>query len=196
MKILDFVMSWHRFLVLNSLCVPILPLSAHLKGCIDPTGKLPENKVFISGFVKSPENGCGEIFGKVYEKVFISRSPCLEPGDAKLLKVVGNKPKCMTLEEWNQLCSYSFGTIIFPQSREFDPLACVIAGRETNCFFSCFSHYFHIMKIPSVYPLTYLDGDLDGDGEQRERFLLLCIALYSNTFALFSTIDRFFCLMG
>ena len=137
-----------------SCCTDPTPLLlAHLKGCIDPTGKLPENRVFISGYVKSPGKGClSEIFGNIHEKVFISRSPCLEPGDAKLVSVVGNKPSAMTSEEWNMLCSYSFGTIIFPQSRKFDPLPCVIAGEITKYFLITCNNVCIIRRHSPIFP--------------------------------------------
>jgi len=112
----------------------------HLKGVIDPTGKLPENKVFIAGYTTDSDNK-RQLFGKVHKKVYISRSPCMEPGDAKIVSVVGSKPKDMSVADWNLLCSYRFGTIIFSQSRESAPLPCVIA-----------------------------DGDLDGDGKMNLAF--------------------------
>jgi len=109
----------------------------HLKGVIDPTGKLPENKVFISGYTTDGDNN-RQLFGKVHKKIYISRSPCMEPEDAKLISVVGSKPTNMSKDEWELLCSYRFGTIIFSQSRLSVPLPCVIA-----------------------------DGDLDGDGKSN-----------------------------
>jgi hypothetical protein len=101
---------------------------AHLKGCIDPTGAIPQEKVFISGYtIDSDKNRA--VFGKVYTKVYLSRSPSLEPADAKLVSVIGSKPKEMSEDDWDMLCSYGFGTIIFPRSNEGStPLPCVIAG--------------------------------------------------------------------
>ena len=114
---------------------------SHLKGCTDPTGKLPENKIFISGFVSTSDNK-RELFGKVYKKVYVSRSPCLEPGDAKIVSVVGSKPKEMSIEEWRMLCGYDFGTIIFPKpGQDSVPLPCVIAGMETSGCLSIFASY-------------------------------------------------------
>lgn len=104
---------------------------AHLRGCIDPTGQLPEQKVFITGYVSS-DGRRRELFGKVIKKVFLSRSPCLEPGDAKMVSVVGRKPAGMRDESWDLLCSYDFGTIIFPRSRLYGPLPCVIADGDLD----------------------------------------------------------------
>jgi len=99
----------------------------HLVGCTDPTGKLPKNKVFISGYT-SNSNNRRELFGEVHSKIYVSRSPCMEPSDAKIVSVVGRKPKDMSTDDWKLLCSYEFGTIIFPKSSNSTPLPCVIAG--------------------------------------------------------------------
>lgn len=98
---------------------------AHLKGCVDPTGALPQNKVFITGYTKDSNNN-RVLFGKAHKEVFLSRSPCLAPTDAKMVSVVSSKPDEMCMDDWNMLCSYGFGTIIFPQSLK--SLACIIAG--------------------------------------------------------------------
>ena len=97
---------------------------------IDPTGSLPENKLFIPGYIN---NGAGgrELFGKIHRKIFLSRSPSVAPEDAKLVSVVGSKPREMSAEDWSQLCSYEFGTIVFPKARRGSvPLPCIIAGKR------------------------------------------------------------------
>ena len=105
-----------------------LVVLAHLKGCIDPTGALPQKKVFISGYTRDSDDSRA-LFGKVHTKVYLSRSPSLEPTDAKLVSVIGSKPKEMSKDDWDMLCSYRFGTIIFPRSKKGStPLPCVIAG--------------------------------------------------------------------
>ena len=113
---------------------------AHLKGCIDPTGCLPPKTVFIPGFT-TDNNNSRALFGKVHPKVYLSRSPCLEPTDAKLVSVIGSKPKKMSEDDWNMLCSYRFGTIIFPMSKEGStPLPNVIAGK-------CFPDHFSVILL-------------------------------------------------
>lgn len=105
---------------------------AHLKGCVDPTGSLPQNKVFITGYTKGSNNS-RVLFGKAHAEVFLSRSPCLAPTDAKMVSVVSSKPDNMCMDDWNMLCSYGFGTIIFPQSLK--SLACIIAGEISTFLF-------------------------------------------------------------
>ena len=120
----------HGISALLSHCLKLtyFVVSAHLKGCIDPTGAIPQKKVFISGYtIDSDKNRA--VFGKVHTKVYLSRSPSLEPADAKLVSVIGSKPKEMSEDDWDMLCSYGFGTINFPRSNEGStPLPCVIAG--------------------------------------------------------------------
>ncbi len=120
----------HCFRALDSYGLELIFLIvlAHLKGCIDPTGALPQKKVFICGYT-TDSNNSRALFGKVHTKVYLSRSPSLEPTDAKLVSVVGSKPKEMSKDDWDLLCSYRFGTIIFPRSKEGStPLPCMIAG--------------------------------------------------------------------
>lgn len=70
----------------------------------------------------------------MHKKVFLSRSPALEPTDAKLISVVGSKPKDMCQADWDLLCSYGFGTIIFPRlkSKLSAPLASIIAEGDLD----------------------------------------------------------------
>jgi hypothetical protein len=71
------------------------------------------------------------LFGSAHPKIFLSRSPCLEPTDAKLVSVVGQKPRDMSVADWSMLCSYGFGTIIFPRARaQSVPLTSIIAGKK------------------------------------------------------------------
>lgn len=120
--------------------------------------------MFISGYTTNV-NKERVLFGKAHPKVFLSRSPCLEPTDAKLLNVVGSKPREMSTDDWNMLCSYGYGSVIFPQSRS-DPLATIIAGKK----------FLDSLLLPlrtSILILTVcspwnIDGDLDGDGKDTQ----------------------------
>ena len=104
------------------------------QGVADPTGQLPPGKVFISGYV-SNKNGARKLFGEVYPKVFLSRSPALVPSDAKLLEVVGQKPPKMSSANWKHLRSLGFGIVVFPAPQD---------------------------GMPSL-PYQVAEGDLDGD---------------------------------
>lgn len=95
---------------------------AHLLGVIDPTGMLPSGHIFITGYVGGADEEKEErhVFGAIHNEVFVTRSPCLEPSDAKLLPVVGSKPTDMTMDAWEFLCSLLFGHIIFAAPKDKD----------------------------------------------------------------------------
>ncbi|MEY4861834.1 MAG: hypothetical protein RL059_1538, partial [Bacteroidota bacterium] len=66
--------------------------------------------------------------------------------------------------DWNMLCSYRFGTIIFPMSKEGStPLPNVIAGK---CFPDHFSVILLFLTVLSHSTVNDTDGDLDGDGKE------------------------------
>ncbi|KAL7469254.1 hypothetical protein ACHAXS_009526 [Conticribra weissflogii] len=102
---------------------------AHLKGLADPTGKIPEGKCFIPGYAKK-DDGQRALFGECFPKVYVSCSPCLSPSDAKLLSVIGTKPRTMNANEWGELCSFEFGSIIFGLPEKYAPLPCMIADGD------------------------------------------------------------------
>ncbi|KAL7447692.1 hypothetical protein ACHAXS_000072, partial [Conticribra weissflogii] len=104
---------------------------AHLKGLADPTGKIPEGKCFIPGYTNN-NDGQRVLFGKCFPKVYVSRSPCLTPSDAKLLSVIGTKPSTMNADEWDELCSFEFGSIIFGLPEKYAPLPCMIADGDLD----------------------------------------------------------------
>eukprot|EP00804_Cyclotella_cryptica_P029472 CCRYP_011281-RE/>CCRYP_011281-RE protein AED:0.21 eAED:0.21 QI:965/1/1/1/0.88/0.84/19/194/1883 len=110
---------------------------AHLMGVADPTGSIPYGEVFIPGYARnSKANNARDIFGSClkYGKVFISRSPCLEPTDAKILSVLKRKPNGMSAKDWESLCAYKFGTVIFglPKSKDDTPIPCLIADGDLD----------------------------------------------------------------
>ena len=95
----------------------------HLIGMADPTGKLPPNTVFLTGTNND------------LEELFVTRSPCMEAKDGRVLKVVKAKPDSMEVEEWDWLSNLTFGAIIFGNPRPGD----------------------------RALPELISDGDLDGD---------------------------------
>jgi len=77
---------------------------AFLRGVIDPTDKILSGYVFLTGM-----DHCEEI----QDKVFITRSPCLKPDDARMVRVMRTKPHKMSFKDWQWLKSIPFGSIIF-----------------------------------------------------------------------------------
>ena len=116
---------------------------AHVKGAADPTLKIPQGKVFISGYVTN-EKGERTLFGKCFRQVYCSRSPAVSPFDAKILTVIGEKTDDMTVDEWHLLCSYKWGTILFgtPRKQKTTPLPCLIADGDLDGddYFICWNN--------------------------------------------------------
>mmetsp|Transcript_10202 Transcript_10202/g.22683 ORF Transcript_10202/g.22683 Transcript_10202/m.22683 type:complete len:1127 (-) Transcript_10202:57-3437(-) len=106
---------------------------AHLKGAADPTMKIPEDKIFISGYTTN-SNGERDLFGNCFNQVYCSRSPAVSPYDAKILSVVAERTEDMSGDEWDLLCSYKWGTVIFgaPRTRLSAPLPCCIADGDLD----------------------------------------------------------------
>ena len=103
------------------------------------TLRIPEGMVFISGWTNDSNNK-RVLFGSVFSEVYVSRSPAVVPGDAKLLSVLAEKPNGMSDGDWNMLCNYKWGTIIFGTPRiSSTPLPCIIADGDLDgdLYFIC-----------------------------------------------------------
>merc|ERR1712238_315349 len=99
---------------------------AYCVGVADPTDALPEGTVFVTGFgVECPDRD-----------ILITRFPCTEKSDGRILSAISSRPKKMNEEDWKMLCSMHFGMLIFATPN--DP------------------------GVKSI-PETIADGDLDGD---------------------------------
>lgn len=90
---------------------------SYLMGVCDPTGMLPEGSVFIPGYC-SNEKEERVLFSSHLERIFVTRSPCKDPTDGKLLPLVGTKPEEMPRDVWEWLCKKPFGTIIFSRQKD------------------------------------------------------------------------------
>ncbi|KAI2496317.1 RNA-dependent RNA polymerase [Fragilaria crotonensis] len=99
-------------------------------GVADPTGCLPAGSIFVTGV------GVGYDTANNKHQMFITRCPCTEPSDVKVLPVVSHKPASMPVEDWKHLCSISFGLVIF-----------ATPNGAAGC----------------SLPESIADGDLDGD---------------------------------
>lgn len=112
-----------------------------LMGVCDPTGMLPQGSIFIPGYCAKEEEhektnknendktkNASEkdkemkkervLFSAHLERIFVTRSPCKEPTDGKLLPLVGTKPELMPDDVWEWLCNKPFGTIIFSRPKD------------------------------------------------------------------------------
>lgn len=103
-----------------------------LVGVADPTGKLPQGTIFLPGYTSDVTNR-RVLFGECHNEVFITRAPCMEGEDGKLLKVVGTKPHEMSISEWDFLCGYPFGQVVFSKvDAKFKPLPTVVGQGDLD----------------------------------------------------------------
>jgi hypothetical protein len=96
-------------------------------GVADPTGSLPPGSVFITGL--------GVHHSGSSRNVFVTRFPCTQASDGKLLPQVNRKPPSMTTQHWEHLYNIHFGLVVFGPPKPGE----------------------------SQIPLQIADGDLDGD---------------------------------
>lgn len=91
---------------------------ANLVGVCDCTvGALPQGTVYISGI------GVGGGMGG--RKVAITRVPCTEPDDLKLVPVISEKPREMRHDDWAHLKNLPFGAIVFSSPRDDESMSLV-----------------------------------------------------------------------
>lgn len=105
---------------------------AWLVGVADPTHSIPPGHVYCPGLSKSSNS--------VSTHLWITRCPCLQPGDARCLPTVCTKrPDGMSLADWEWLESLPFGAIIFADSYDSMPLPETIAGGDLDgdLYFCC-----------------------------------------------------------
>lgn len=97
---------------------------AWLRGVADSTCSIPSGHVFIPGIMKLPL--------KVMN-VFMTRSPCVSPGDCVTVPVVTEKPESMTDAVWKEYNSLSFGVVIFGNAQPgMKPLGGVINNDDND----------------------------------------------------------------
>ena len=155
----------------NSIPPPPLPP----QGGADPTDQLPPGTIFIPGYVGNM-HGARELFGARYPRIFLSRSPALVPSDAKLLEVVHKKPSSMTKENWNFLCSFRFGTVVFSAPLNgMPPLPCQVGEGDLDGDLVRFTHVLLYLLGTSfhLFSLTALPHSLD----PGLQFISICVYL-------------------
>ena len=94
----------------------------HLVGMADPTNNLPPNSIFVTG-----------MNGFELDELFVTRSPCMEAKDGRVIKVVRTKPDEMANDDWDFLQSLTFGALIFGDPRPgHRSLPEIIAGGDLD----------------------------------------------------------------
>ena len=76
---------------------------ASLVGVADPTDSIPQGHVFLTGFKST----------SAPSKVFLTRSPCAEAADGKIVPVF-NESQILFSEDYQSLSKLPFGFVVFP----------------------------------------------------------------------------------
>jgi hypothetical protein len=136
---------------------------AYCRGVVDPTDALPEGSVFVSGM----EVGS---FGRQKQKVFMTRYPCTETSDGRLLTRITNKPKQMKAKDWRMLCSLYFGIVIFATPRSgAKPIPETLAGGDLDGdkYLVCWDNEIVSSINPAILPSnaeqTAIDEEVESD---------------------------------
>lgn len=106
---------------------------AWLRGTADPTGRIPKGYVYITGLKTASTRKL------VKEKqLFLTRTPCVKCDHALMVNVMVDKPAEMEDEQYEELESLPFGTLIFSfPSKGYMPMSEVIDGdMDGDRFFS------------------------------------------------------------
>lgn len=115
---------------------------AFLVGVTDPSFAIPEGQVFIPDLIDHVPLTDG------VPSVFVSRCPCIEPQDGKLLRVLVERPSDMSWEDWNALRSRPFGEIIFSGKGRALPGSIAEGDLDGDRYYVCW----HNCIVSSVSP--------------------------------------------
>ena len=106
---------------------------AYLGGVTDPTFAIPEGQVFIPGLQSHVPLVDG------VRCVFVSRCPCIEPKDGKLLTVLSERPSDMSGEDWDALQARPFGEIIFSGKGQAIPETIAAGDLDGDRYIVCWN---------------------------------------------------------
>ncbi|KAL3827116.1 hypothetical protein ACHAXA_002351 [Cyclostephanos tholiformis] len=160
----------------------------HLVGMADPTNKLPPNSVFITGMT-----------GSIPDELFITRSPCLEATDGRVIKVVRTKPDGMENDDWNFLQSLTFGAVIFGDPKQGDrslPELIADGDLDGDLYFVCWDETVvsQIRRIPITDDERFKPPEHDGGGKYDPEWFSKAQTFISQIPKLHIGIDRLVCL--
>lgn len=108
----------------------------YVVGCSDPTHAIPHDCVFVTGCQRGAPAGGGFIT----KTCFVTRSPCIDPEDGRVLEQLTCRPVRMSPEDWDWLLSLPFGAILFPDAPAgMKPMPTLIANGDLDgdLYFVC-----------------------------------------------------------
>ena len=132
---------------------------AYLTGVCDCTGGgLPPGTVFITGLG----------VGGLERKVFITRSPCTERGDAKVVLTVTEKPVNMSEKDWKHICSLAFGAVMFSSPTDANAMSLPESINNSDLDGDLFFCLWEPTLVPYL-EASLLNDNNDEAGVQKER---------------------------
>ena len=143
---------------------------AYVRGVIDPTGQLPSGYVFLTGVRNEDALG---------DELFVTRSPCIQVDDARMLDVITEQPEGMNDESWEYLQELPFGAIIFsfPEKGNKSLPECIANGDlDGDRYFCCWNK--DILSHIEAAPISKEDLLADDDEEKGKE---TTISLPENT---------------
>ncbi len=117
---------------------------------------MPPNTVFVTGLAKVDLKG---------EDIFVTRSPCMEAKDGRMIQFISSKPHEMSVDCWNWLCGLSFGAIIFGNPKKGQrPLPETIANGDLDgdIYFVCWDE----VILSHIKPEPISNEELMADSEK------------------------------
>ena len=108
----------------------------YVVGCSDPTHAIPHDCMFVTGCRQGVDAGGGFIT----KMFFVTRSPCIDPEDGRVLEQLTCRPAGMSPQDWDWLLSLPFGAILFPDAPAgMKPMPTLIANGDLDgdLYFVC-----------------------------------------------------------
>ena len=98
---------------------------------------LPAGHIFVTGLQPTLVQAGGP------HEVFITRSPCIKPGDGRMLPVVTEQPAAMDDRTWRWLLALPFGAVVFSSQGDGAPLPASIAQGDLDgdLYFICWDKH-------------------------------------------------------
>eukprot|EP00854_Cymbomonas_tetramitiformis_P021506 gene21506-25865_t len=128
-----------------------LRCEAWVVGAADPTDAIPEGHIFVTG-LKSHHLPVAE---DGQHCVFLTRSPCVKPGDGRILPVVTSCPEGMSPAVWTWLEQRPLGEVLFSNAGSRPMPETVAAGDlDGDYYFVCWDN----LVVANIQPRELQDA--------------------------------------
>jgi len=128
-------------------------------GVADPTNSIPPGHIFVTGVLSTAAS---------QENLFVSRFPCTEAADGRMLPMVRTKPASMAESDWLWMNDLHFGVVVFGNPLlGCIPLPQTIAGGDLDgdLYFICWNKAI-LISIDN----SFLEEDMVIDEDKPSKF--------------------------